>query len=165
MKERRPIAVRFWEKVKKTDSCWEWIAAKDTKGYGMLGGAGNKIRRSHRVAWELERGPIPPGMCVCHHCDNRACVRPDHLFLGTHIENMQDMSRKGRGVKNTWTRGSRNPTVKLDDRIVLHEILPRLRAGETQRSIADSYGVCDATINHIATGFCWSHVTGIKRGV
>jgi hypothetical protein len=93
---RRPISERFWEKVAKGDGCWEWQAFRLKSGYGWFGGAeGTDL--THRVAWRLERGPIPDGMFVLHHCDNRACVRPDHLFLGDHAANMRDMVAKGRG--------------------------------------------------------------------
>lgn len=75
--------------------CVEWTGRRDKKGYGHTWFRG-KPERAHRVAWIKERGPIPPGMCVCHTCDNPACVRADHLFLGTNNDNVQDKVRKGR---------------------------------------------------------------------
>lgn len=89
-------AARFWSKVRKGDGCWEWQAKRFDNGYGSFAVSRNKNQGAHRVAWELTNGPIPAGMSVLHHCDNRPCVRPDHLFLGTQLDNMRDMLAKGR---------------------------------------------------------------------
>lgn len=95
---RRPLPERFWAKVNKTGECWLWTASFDGRGYGQIGAGPGRNKRSHRVAWELTYGPIPEGMYVCHHCDTKACVRPDHLFLGTHGDNVRDMIAK----KRSW---------------------------------------------------------------
>src|SRR5262245_52091786 len=91
--ERKPLQDRFWKYVNKTETCWLWTGAKHEFGYGLInkGGAGGRILRAHRVIWEWTNGPIPKGFFVCHHCDVPACVRPDHLFLGTNKDNVQDM--------------------------------------------------------------------------
>jgi hypothetical protein len=100
---RGPMWHRFWRQVIWRDgtSCWEWTGALTGAGYGLLsqdGGRGARLVYAHRAAWEMARGQIPPGMCICHTCDNRSCVRLDHLFLGTRADNNHDMIRKGRAA-------------------------------------------------------------------
>jgi hypothetical protein len=97
---REPAETRFWRKVHKTkdsvNGCWLW-RGHASKGYGLFAEDGLKARkRVHRFSWELHFGEIPTGMLVCHKCDVPRCVRPDHLFLGTHKDNHDDMVRKGR---------------------------------------------------------------------
>lgn len=96
---------RFWKKVQKTDWCWIWTASFFTNGYGQFRHGSRtdgtrKLDHAHRMAYRLEVGQIPEGMLVCHKCDNKKCVNPDHLFLGTSKDNTQDMIKKGRaGLK------------------------------------------------------------------
>lgn len=104
-----PAVERFWEKVSivEGDGCWEWKAARYSNGYGAFSWPVVDRREralAHRASYELTYGTIPPGMLVCHHCDNPPCVRPDHLFLGTNSDNMRDASVKGRTLK-----GDRHP--------------------------------------------------------
>ena len=91
-----PLERRFWDKVTMGDGCWEWTGTRHSWGYGLLGGRRKVHLRAHRVSWEIHFGPIPAGLYILHHCDNPRCVRPDHLFLGTHRDNMADMVKKGR---------------------------------------------------------------------
>lgn len=89
---------KFWKNVKITDSCWEWQRGTNSKGYGAVK-IQNKTYSAHRVSWTLFNGDIPEGMFVCHHCDNPKCVNPEHLFIGTQKDNMQDKCKKGRHHK------------------------------------------------------------------
>ena len=89
-----PADKRFWSKVKKTDSCWEWIGDKDKNGYGRFR-LPMKSVRAHRHSWFLASG-TEPSLLICHKCDNPSCVRPDHLFEGTARDNTADMMAKGR---------------------------------------------------------------------
>lgn len=94
-----------------------WTGACRTKGYGAIRSGGRKspVVATHRVAYELAFGPIPAGMSVLHRCDNPPCCDPDHLFLGTHADNMRDMATKGRGRAPS---GMANPRCRLTDRDV-----------------------------------------------
>jgi hypothetical protein len=90
---------RFFEKVEKSDSCWIWVGAKTSNGYGSIGVNG-KSMSAHRYSYQLHNGAIPNGMVICHTCDIRLCVNPAHLWAGTQKENLHDMFKKGRDCKN-----------------------------------------------------------------
>ena len=166
------MKMRFMAKVAiQENGCWMWQGALGKKGYGMFsvgssrnpdGTRRNSMRAAHRVSYELFKGNIPDGLFVLHKCDTPGCVNPDHLFLGTNTDNMQDMDAKGRRV-NGPSYGSDHGNAVLDEAKVM-EILKLLESrSPTQRKIAEMYGVSFATINHIKTGRLWAHVTGVKR--
>src|SRR5690606_18431715 len=99
----KSLEERFWSKVTKGESCWEWGGYVDKQsGYGKLAMRPGPPTGAHRVSWQLHNGPIPEGMWVLHSCDNPKCVRPDHLFLGTPLDNSRDMVSKGR--ERPWQR-------------------------------------------------------------
>jgi len=105
--------------------CWIWLGATTHNGYGrmVMGSRSDGSRRSeraHRVAYEQAYGPIPQGLEVCHRCDIRTCINPEHLFCGTHAENMADRDRKGRNIKAPILRGELAPWAKLSDKQIAY---------------------------------------------
>ena len=93
----RPSAEqRFWSQVKKTPTCWLWLGATVENGYGQFAESPVRRVRAHRFSYQLSNGAIPVGIMICHHCDVKTCVRPEHLFAGTQADNMQDFVRKHR---------------------------------------------------------------------
>lgn len=133
------------------DGCWVWRGGLEADGYGRFPDAGG-WRRAHRVAWELYYGPIPEGLCVCHRCDNPACVRPDHLFLGTHRDNIRDRDSKGRAAA-----GSRNGRAKLTEPEV-QSIREEVAAGRSMYGIAKRRGLNPTTVQDLVSGKNWSRV-------
>lgn len=162
--KRRPIAERFWSRVRKgsPSECWLWQGkAKTAYGYGLLGKGGRSDRSggnvaAHRVSWELHCGPIPAGLFVLHKCDIPACVNPNHLFLGTIRDNALDMFAKGRGNPNP-SRGSKRQNSRLTESMV-RDARGRRREGTSIAVLAESYGVSVATMSHALLGRTWSHV-------
>jgi len=150
---------RFWAKVKKTEGCWVWTGAL-MQGYGNIVGKsyGRKFRinfASHRASWVLHFGPIPDGVYVLHHCDNRPCVRPDHLWLGTASDNMKDMYQKERHPR---LQGLKQPLHKLTEAEVLE--IRRLYSPELGNgtALAKQFKVCFATIYPIIHRKTWAHI-------
>ena len=148
---------RFWSKVALGDGCWEWQGANRRGGRGAfrMGGRGTPMVSAYRVAWELMHGPIPGGLFVCHHCDNPACVRPSHLFLGTAKDNAQDMVRKGRRPSNA---GGLNGMARLTDAAVV-DIRRRYSSGEPVVALAREYRVSAGTVARAVRGG-WTCVAG-----
>ena len=148
--------IRFWEKVeKRPNGCWIWTSYVNKDGYGMLSYSG-KTERSHRFVWMMEYGEIPAGMCICHKCDNPACVNPDHLFLGTQRQNIVDMCSKER--QRGSGKGERHHMSKLTREQVL-EIRELYESGQyTIRKLADVYPVGRSMVWYIVSGKNWIHV-------
>lgn len=155
-------AQRFATKYAVAESgCWEWSGFLNNCGYGQFWLKG-RHEYAHRAAWMLHHGCVPCGQCVCHRCDNPACVNPDHLFLATHDENMADMTRKGRqptspGARRMDISGVRNGSAKLDEGKVLI-IRQMVGQGHPLAPLARRYGVSYATVQKAASGETWRHV-------
>ncbi len=127
--------------------CVEWAGSRQRRGYGMLWFQGRRWL-AHRRAWVQARGPIPEGLNVLHRCDNPPCVNVDHLFLGTHQDNMTDKRVKGRAPGKP---GETNPAAKLTQ-----QQADEIRADpRSQRKIAKDYGVSQCTVSDIKSGRRW----------
>lgn len=136
----------------KGDGCWVWIGAKANTGYGYITHKG-KILNSHRLSWKVNIGEIPPGMSVLHKCDNRICVRPDHLFLGTITDNMADKTKKGRQLKGTQMHSS-----KLTDEDVINIRKQYVPWKVSLTTLGKKYGVHHTTILDVLHGESWKHI-------
>ena len=149
------VAKRFWAKAdcSDPDSCWEWQRAKGPCGYGEFKIAGKSATAS-RVAYELAHGPIPKGMCVCHTCDNPACVNPGHLYLGSPAINARDRAVHGR---QQHLKGTLNPHAKLTE-AQIPEIRAARASGESTVSLARKYGVCQSVISAVVCRKTWTHI-------
>lgn len=152
----RPLIIRFIEKlaVNYNNQCWEWQFRKNACGYGTIK-VKNKSELAHRISYTLLVGEIPKGVEVCHSCDNRCCVNPEHLWLGTHKENMQD--RVNKGYTKGIAQGEKNPREKLKetDIPVIRELY---KMGYDSVVLGAQYGVSSSTISSIIRRESWNHV-------
>ena len=146
--ERKSATERFWANVDKSGDCWEWMASKNTYGYGCLRFEG-KQGQAHRFSWFLHHGEIPKGMLVCHTCDNPGCVNPAHLFLGTPKDNTLDAVKKGR-----MGAGEANGRAKLSN----DDVLSIREDDRTSRVIGLDYGVQASAIRKIKRRESWRHL-------
>ncbi len=157
---RGTLEERFWRKVEKSDGCWEWQGTISPNGYGRIqeGGKGTAHLGAHRVSYEMHKGPIPEGMVVMHSCDNRRCVNPAHLSVGTHSENTRDAVQKGRWHhKPPCKKGESHSQAKLTEDMI-REIRACPKDKVPGHVLAAKYGVRATTINAIRRGKSWKHV-------
>ncbi|QLB38224.1 HNH endonuclease [Sulfitobacter phage phiGT1] len=147
---RKTRAERFSEKYEINESgCWIWTAAKDQSGYGHFGVGAAKSRKAHRVSYEIYVGVIPRGLQVCHKCDTPSCVNPNHLFLGSLQDNMDD-----RAAKDRTARGEKNGKA-----VITAEIAEYIRNSKmSERAIAREIGVHRGTVNAVRSGRTWKKV-------
>jgi hypothetical protein len=159
----RPAAERLWERVDKNGPiarpgltpCWLWTGSTATDGYGSIGDGG-RVARTHVLSWTIANGPVTDGLFVLHKCDVRRCLRPSHLFLGTHADNMRDMNEKGRLVRAPGgvdhNRSKLNPDQVREIR--------RLHATGAYgyKPLARMFGVYDRAIVMIVKRLSWKHV-------
>lgn len=148
-----PIRYRFLEKIEfdALTGCWLWTGARHPQGYGFIKRKDGTQLRAHRVAYELAYGPIPPGLQVCHRCDNPRCVRPGHLFLGTARDNAADMVAKGRAARNA---GERNGAARL----TRAQVAQIRGASDPYSLLAERFGVTPSAIGLIKRHERWTHV-------
>jgi len=152
----------FWNQVYKTGECWIWTGKKN-KGYGRLHLFGSTIS-AHRLSWVLAHGEVKDGLYVLHRCDNPGCVNPDHLFLGTHADNMADAVAKGRlkpppTSRRALSHGELNGNSSLSESDVLEIRTLRNEGGLTYKEIAEKFNVGITTARDAATGRRWGHLS------
>lgn len=149
------FADRFWSKVDPSGDCWEWTAHRKSRGYGQFTVRKGQFYGAHNVSFALVHGPIPPGKVICHRCDNPPCVNPDHLFLGTQVDNAVDMLAKDRGNR---ARGAAQASARLTEDDV-RAIRQAEKGRRYLRDLAEKYGVSVRTIQQVRRGATWRHVS------
>jgi len=135
-------------------NCWNWPdeALHDKDGYGAIRCDG-KRPKIHRVIYAYFHGPIPENMCVCHHCDNRVCGNPSHLFLGTTADNIKDMYSKGRGA-----------SLEKRSKVLTRDQVIAIRAASGfQKDIGKDYGIAQKTVSQIKNGKRWGSLLGVSK--
>jgi hypothetical protein len=155
-----PVEERFWSKVDigSPEECWTWNAGRNWRGYGAFRFKDKTgSQEAHRVAWKLVFGD-PGSLCVLHRCDNPPCVNPNHLFMGTHLDNLRDMRAKGRGVdppRNPVLRGEASNFARLTEDEV-RVIKLALKSGKNPREVGKLLGVPAGTVTNIKYGRSWA---------
>ena len=146
------IADNLYENCEKdpNSGCWVWTRSRTRNGYGRVKRGGKHIP-AHRLSYTSTKGPIPLGLYVLHKCDNRACINPDHLFVGTHADNMADMSAKGRARRVYGTTNGRKKISEDDVRLIRKDTRPL-------KIIAFEYGIVMSQVSEIRNRRSWWYV-------
>jgi hypothetical protein len=169
---------RFWSKVSKTPACWTWTGSPSSRGYGFFAIKHGQKIYAHRYAYELSKGAIKTGMNVCHSCDNRLCVRPSHLFMGTQKDNIQDAVSKGRMASGE--RNARRKDFLAKPRVARIEPTNKKARGEshgnakitaadvtkmrsmakqfTHQILAKRFGISQSAVTMILARKRWAHI-------
>ena len=150
--ERDAAVILLDRLARTTRGCWEWQAERSKYSYGRAYLPGQLLIPSHRLAYLIFCGSVPPDMCVLHHCDNPPCCNPTHLFLGTDVDNTRDKVQKGRQA-----RGESHPSAKLTAQQVL-VIYHRIRRGESVPRLAEEFHLNPHSIRHIGNRKRWAHI-------
>lgn len=182
MNQNIKVAEVFWSKVQRTSGCWLWLGPKDQDGYGIFSSTRLKVQRAHRAAWVLVNGSIPTGLCVLHSCDVPCCVNPDHLWLGSNLDNVKDRTNKGRSAKGAQNGHATKPEctprglkhgayTKPESRRVgvlngraklqpddVRQIRVLFQQSGDKKAIADHFKITPQQVQHIVTGRQWRHV-------
>lgn len=145
---------RFWRFVNKTDSCWLYTGDKDRYGYGMINVCGRKVK-AHRLAYTLTGRVIPRGMLLCHKCDVRSCVNPDHFFIGTHQDNTDDMMAKERHRVAVGERASHSKLTAEQVNAIRREYA---NGGVSLNALARRFNVSNQSIHAIVSRKSWTHI-------
>lgn len=166
--EHRAMVERLMGKADVTESCWNWKAGVSKNGYGAIRFQ-RKQEGAHRVSYIVFKGPIPDGQHVMHRCDNKACINPEHLSLGTRSDNMKDMVSKGRNYVPAHFRGSTNPSAidptlrkgSRNGRAKLtgdqaKEIRILVDSGRSFSEVAEAFKVSRHTVRSIARRMSWA---------
>jgi hypothetical protein len=172
-KELERARARFWSKViiQRGDGCWLWDGQSDyDKGYGRFSLDNKKNRKmsAHRASWVLNRGSIPSGLLVCHTCDNPPCVRPDHLFLGTALDNTRDMMRKGRSGYQRYPERYNTPLLRqirreIFGRLTDEQVMEIRTSLASYSELARRFGLADVSIRNIRRGRRYAHLPPARR--
>src|SRR3990167_4964367 len=148
---------RFWRNVSKSKFCWNWVGLVNSHpnkgGYGYMTFGGHRKLKSHRLSWEIHRGKIPKEMCVLHHCDNRRCVNPNHLFLGTQADNLTDRLKKCK-----YAVGENHPSSKFTESQVKEMIRLYRIVGWTAKIVGKFFGTSEAYIWNLMNGRAWKYL-------
>lgn len=147
----------FWSRVEKTDYCWNWKAAQCRNNrYGMFYYRSEKPVKAHRYGYIIQNGPIPEGLYVLHHCDNELCIRGEHLYVGTQLDNMRDRWTHGKGVGEMC--GVNVNTAKLTEKDVLQIRHDSQDNWDDFRRLAEVYSVTATTIKNVVRRKNWKHI-------